>query len=501
MSRYSKAEKITEILFKISIWSMLIYGLGFALWTIFYTETGNGDNVEHIHSSWLVAQGKIPYRDFFQHHNPLLWYLFAPLIGSITNVLVLLDFAHTIGIIAGIITFAVVYNICVKFFNSSSISSLFSLLILCPPYFYIYCFNYNPDTFMILFFSIGLFYLFSYWENAKLSSLTASFLSFFIAFLFTQKILIILSFLGIISIFFFYKDKTPISTIVYAMILPVLGMFLFIALLYYNDALLVYWKSNYLFNVIMQDYYGNNKINVTDYKVLIPACSLSFISIPILFSKENRAYRIIAILFIIELSLRVFYFSISPYYLLPLMIFAVLLNGVVFNYLLKQKCKIIFILLFFALGGYYCSISTNKYLSARSNNRDFAKYISNNITPCDYVLSSYLGNQSIISKDLHYYWAMLGHIDMAGEQAKIAQRPNVTELVLEYMPKFIYGGIYWSSYHKNRGENVFIQQVAPAVITKFYNPSPFTDFYILKNEYHKNNCKYDKNKGEWHYEN
>lgn len=23
----------------------------------------------------------IPYKDFFQHHNPLLWYLFAPFVG------------------------------------------------------------------------------------------------------------------------------------------------------------------------------------------------------------------------------------------------------------------------------------------------------------------------------------------------------------------------------------------------------------------------------------
>ena len=26
----------------------------------------------------VVWQGQVPYRDFFQHHNPLLWYLFAP---------------------------------------------------------------------------------------------------------------------------------------------------------------------------------------------------------------------------------------------------------------------------------------------------------------------------------------------------------------------------------------------------------------------------------------
>ena len=36
------------------------------------------DTVEHIYASWLVSEGKQPYKDFFEHHNPLLWYLFSP---------------------------------------------------------------------------------------------------------------------------------------------------------------------------------------------------------------------------------------------------------------------------------------------------------------------------------------------------------------------------------------------------------------------------------------
>jgi len=38
------------------------------------------DELEHIHCAWYVLQGKIPYRDFFQNHNPVLWYVIAPFI-------------------------------------------------------------------------------------------------------------------------------------------------------------------------------------------------------------------------------------------------------------------------------------------------------------------------------------------------------------------------------------------------------------------------------------
>jgi hypothetical protein len=122
-------------------YAVVFYIIAFGAWTIFYTETGNGDNVEHIHATWLISQGKVPYRDFFQHHNPLIWYLFSPLFKLLPNAITLLDVAHTIALIAGFLTFFVVYKICFRFF-ASKLSSVISVITLCPVYFYIYCFNY-----------------------------------------------------------------------------------------------------------------------------------------------------------------------------------------------------------------------------------------------------------------------------------------------------------------------------------------------------------------------
>ncbi len=41
------------------------------------------DEVEHLHAAWLVAQGDVPYRDFWQHHPPLLWIVLAPLVDAV----------------------------------------------------------------------------------------------------------------------------------------------------------------------------------------------------------------------------------------------------------------------------------------------------------------------------------------------------------------------------------------------------------------------------------
>jgi hypothetical protein len=38
------------------------------------------DEAEHLHTTWLVARGLLPFRDFFQHHTPMLWVTLAPLL-------------------------------------------------------------------------------------------------------------------------------------------------------------------------------------------------------------------------------------------------------------------------------------------------------------------------------------------------------------------------------------------------------------------------------------
>lgn len=484
---------------EVSVILLLVYTFFFAVWTILFTETGNGDNVEHIHATWLVAQGKAPYRDFFQHHNPLLWYAFAPVITFTTNILILLDVAHAVGILGGVLTFLVVYKICRRFFKTSFLAVLLSVLTLCPPYFYIYCFNYNPDTFMALFYAIGLYSLFLYWEKPSLFVLCLAFTSFFIAFLFTQKILMTFAVLGVLSVIVFYKKKTSLTDLMFALSPSLCGFLLFVAYLYTIDALEIYWQSNYLFNIKMQDYYGFQKIDIIDYQKLFPSIMLACVSILCFFKNADGYFKIITILFVIEFLLRNFYFAISPYYMLPLMIYMVCLNSVLFEKIALKSLLLTYLVV--AGAAYYAYISIPTYLLTRGQNRAFATYLSQNITPCDYVISSFFGNQSLIAKDPHYYWSMLGHIDVLGDEMKIKSRPNLTELVEQYKPKLIFGGPYWNSYYWHRGQNVLWQHIAPEIIDKYYLPTPFPDFYILKYEYQGKNCHYDTQKKEWLYAN
>jgi hypothetical protein len=51
------------------------------LWLLYY-RTFNVDEFEHVHAAWCTAKGLVPYRDFFEHHTPLLYLAAAPLFAA-----------------------------------------------------------------------------------------------------------------------------------------------------------------------------------------------------------------------------------------------------------------------------------------------------------------------------------------------------------------------------------------------------------------------------------
>ena len=63
-------QKIKDIFFKyivgLGLGIEFLLALGVYILAILHIPTQNGDNIEHIHSTFLVANGEVPYKDFFQ---------------------------------------------------------------------------------------------------------------------------------------------------------------------------------------------------------------------------------------------------------------------------------------------------------------------------------------------------------------------------------------------------------------------------------------------------
>ena len=60
---------------RIFLWLEILLGLNliFAIWQIFSSTLNLADDIEHLRATYFVSSGDIPYRDFFDHHHPLLW--------------------------------------------------------------------------------------------------------------------------------------------------------------------------------------------------------------------------------------------------------------------------------------------------------------------------------------------------------------------------------------------------------------------------------------------
>jgi hypothetical protein len=43
----------------------------------------HADENEHLHCVWMVSQGLVPFKDFWQHHSPFLWVILAPLFNML----------------------------------------------------------------------------------------------------------------------------------------------------------------------------------------------------------------------------------------------------------------------------------------------------------------------------------------------------------------------------------------------------------------------------------
>lgn len=43
----------------------------------------DGSELRHVHVSWLIHQGYVPYLDFFEHHMPIGHYLLSPIFGAV----------------------------------------------------------------------------------------------------------------------------------------------------------------------------------------------------------------------------------------------------------------------------------------------------------------------------------------------------------------------------------------------------------------------------------
>jgi hypothetical protein len=64
------------------VFALLVAGALALQFDLLGTRAFDADEFQHAHSAFLISKGQVPYRDYFEHHPPLLHFLMAEVIGN-----------------------------------------------------------------------------------------------------------------------------------------------------------------------------------------------------------------------------------------------------------------------------------------------------------------------------------------------------------------------------------------------------------------------------------
>lgn len=158
----------------------------------------DADEMEHLRGAFCVFNGWLPYKDFFEHHTPLIYYLLAPLyhLGIDTRI----AFISRILILAfAVMIFYLVFQLSRQWFNS--LTAWISLAWLSYVFmFFAKSLEIRPDIPALAFFLWGIYLLVNSRSRSRTTRAIVPGIFFALSFLFTQKMFFLVggAFLAII---------------------------------------------------------------------------------------------------------------------------------------------------------------------------------------------------------------------------------------------------------------------------------------------------------------
>jgi 4-amino-4-deoxy-L-arabinose transferase-like glycosyltransferase len=122
------------------------------------------DELLHIHHAWMVSQGKLPYRDFFDHHACLYHFLLAPFANlfspeqSMTSAMGFLFFSRLFSALTGMAALYFLYRIG-KQWSGKQVGLVAVILVLGVPLFLETSIETRPDVPALLLWMVSLLFV------------------------------------------------------------------------------------------------------------------------------------------------------------------------------------------------------------------------------------------------------------------------------------------------------------------------------------------------------
>ncbi len=414
------------------------------------------DEKEHVYATYLIFNGKIPYKDFFEHHHFLMWYFFAPIFYFFENSSNVL-YALRGGIL---LLFWADMNFVYKIARISDFKRKDAIIAVI--FFIFFTFDqrgvieYRPDTLMLFCFLCGLYYFFVYMKTKKIFAICVSFQALLFSFLALQKIVVLLFALFFVIVYLVIKREINIKDLIWASILPIMVFLLWISYLYFNDGLLIYWETAFLLNSYIV---FKGSIIHTYTLIFMGICSV--FAIYAIFKEQNLFIKIIAILYVFFVfSLFVFVKPSFAHYLLPAhslgavivskYLFRKIIDKRYFNILFCSALVVIYLLCWYYKFFYYRNVlSLDKYV-------EMDQHVLDNSEPDDLIVGcfdgwAYVGG--LREEATGYWWFSQLYLGVIyNENIRKVTLPNLDKVVKGRMPKIVCKSSWSGCYDKFRDD-------------------------------------------------
>ncbi len=447
---YSRITKFlkdkTNILFlnKFIFISLVIAALAIQAYLVFYRYM-DADEFEHLHASWLVVKGLVPYLDFFEHHTPLLWYCLAPFFIIFKNNINIIFYSRIFIFVTLILILMILYKLTSLAFNKRI--GIYSVFFLTYAVFFMKpALEIRPDVPQVLCWLISLYLFVKALYEEKDWQFAVSGMILGVAFLFSQKTIFAGIGVGIVCVVFLYHNLKnnkalalffrKIAIFTTGLCAPVL---IALAYFYSKGALKDFFVLNFAFN-------SNYVYNFTPYGVL----KLSFI--------QNIPFWILGLIGLIYMALHYrklflvipvcvlfagFFLVKAPFvqYLMPLAPLISICAAFAYDKLAfrlvrsKSRGYVLGAIFLFILLAVLVPIGFQATYALTSNKEQIAvvKYIQDNTEEN----SAVYGSINIFNPDVHYLWFQKYAIPTL-ERIDFGLDYNLSKSLIEHKTKFVF---------------------------------------------------------------
>ena len=443
------------------------------------------DEREHLNAAYLITQGQTPYKDFFEHHHPLLWYLATPIVPFFENSAQIWYLLRAFQAIILFLTSIYIYKLAILSGLKSWAGYAACLIYFCFDIARHLSLEFRPDTLMICFFISGLYYFYLYLENQKRATLTLAFALFLLSFLTFQKAPLLFAIPCLYIFIKSFRNKQIRTDTFFAALPSACVLLLLIFYLWQQDLwqtfLELNWLLNFKLNKEMTFIYNPltpNQIKTFEIYFIL-ACGCLWFAKSLIIKHVSLLYIIYAC-FVYSWKLR------HLQYMLPLYPFAALVSGYIISAICRHKVLLLKCLTCLLLLGWFKYVYNEIYTLKKSRQNFSAHLIWEQkalelASPNDLVLYAKPGEQyfgGLRKQPTGYYGFSIGGA------AKIDYNnyhrhpyPNLRQIIKDKKPKIVFNG-HWNDCSLVEGKCLITQTLDTEFMREHYIDKGI--FYLRK---------------------